>query len=264
MNLDKDTIDGIREAAAKAGGYLTTELYNKNRGNLPAWETLKVKLDNISFSDLLKKCDILDKEEFSRKENRIKAISNFKLLGLEYGEISKALYDSQEPKLKPSSDYIGKNYGWDDIARSANVKLANSRYLSQDDAIKHLKQTIKELGYIPTNTEYRDLNLKPSDKSLKSLDVTWSVAMRKAGFRPYGQVVLVKDKVCAEHNCFRQFTPTDQEEIYCESCYKLLRQRAINSLGDLDYITIKDICKKLIYTSTSQKGLLNIFEGKVK
>ncbi|MFC3746493.1 hypothetical protein [Paenibacillus sp. GCM10012306] len=264
MKLNKDIIQSVRVAASKAGGYLTTELYNKNRGSLPAWESLKGKLDNISFSDFLKQCDVLEKDEFLRNENRIKAISNLKLLGLEYGEISKSLYDNQKPKLSPSSDYISKYYGWDEIAKSANVKLANSRYLSLEDAVKELKQTIKDLGYIPTNAEYRDLNLKPSDKSLKSLDVTWSTAMRKAGYKPYGRVVSIKDKICVEHNCFSQFTPANEDEIYCERCYKLFRQRAINSLGDLDYITIKDFCKKLIYTSTNQKNLLNIFEGKLK
>jgi hypothetical protein len=261
MKLDQELIYKIQNIAKVSGGYLTIDLYNLNRKDLPSWKTLKARLDGIEFNDLLKKCDSLTQEEFLKKNHRIKAISNMKLLGLEFGEISKTLYDSQ--KLVPNSSYITKNYGWEDIAKVANVRLTNG-FLSEDELVKQLKETIKELGYVPTNDEYRTLNLKPTRSSLETMKLSWTVAMRKAGYKPYGQAVKVKDKICTEHNCYRQFSPNDESEIYCESCYKLIRQKLVRQLKTYDKNALESICQKLIYTSSSQKNILNIFNGNIK
>ncbi|QWU14344.1 hypothetical protein SAMN04487895_101646 [Paenibacillus sophorae] len=262
MKLDKVVIKKIQYAANQAGGYLTTMLYDKHRGDLPSWEILKKNL-NIEFSELLNLCEIDNKDEFLKKENRIKAISNFKIINLERGEVSKTLYDNYKPSLTPSSDYISKHYGWDEIAKVANVKLANSKYLSVDDAVRELKNTIKQLGYIPTSDEYKQNKLKPSRDALSTLGVSWTEAMKKAGYRPYGTSVSVKDKVCAEHNCFRQFTPNDESEIYCDQCFKIYRQKIVDNIRNMDRHTLIDISQKIIYTSLNQKNLLTIFKGKI-
>lgn len=259
MKLDQELIKKIQNIANASGGYLTIDLYNLNRKDLPSWKTLKVRLDGIEFSELLKKCEVLTQEEFLKKENRIKAISNMKLLGLEFGEITKTLYDSQ--KLEPNSSYITKNYGWEELAKAANVHLKG--YLSEEELVKQLKETIKQLGYVPRNDEYRTLNLKPTRSAIEAMSLSWTAAMRKAGYKPYGQTVKIKDKICVEHNCYRQFTPSNEGEVYCESCYKLIRQRLVTGLKTYDKYALENICQKLIYTSTSQKNLLSIFNGNI-
>ncbi|MNC60564.1 hypothetical protein D3C75_1104510 [compost metagenome] len=87
--------------------------------------------------------------------------------------------------------------------------------------------------------------------------------MRKAGYRPYGTSVVVKDRVCIEHNCFRQFTPTDESEVYCDQCFKAARQRIVEELKCMDKSTLIEISQKLLYAATSQKALLIIFKGKL-
>jgi hypothetical protein len=262
MRINNKFIDEIQNISKISGGFLTIESFNKNRGSMPAWETLKKQLDGIDFNKFLEKCNVLNKEEYTKKINRTKAISNFKLLSLEHGVVSKSLYDSK--KLSPSSEYISKHYGWSEIAKASNVKLANSQYLSIEDLVKDLKETIKALGYIPTSSEYKQIGAKPSQDSINTFGVSWGEAMRKAGYKPYGKVVEVKDKICVEHNCYRQFTPQNPSEVYCDGCFKAIRQRVINDLDSYDKYTLKEICKKLIYVSTSQKGFLNVFDGKVK
>ncbi|MEK4006422.1 hypothetical protein [Paenibacillus sp. FSL H3-0333] len=258
--MDLELIKKIQNIANNSGGYLTIDLFNENRGDLPTWKTLKAKLRGIGFEEVLKNCDVLTQEEFGIKENRIKAISNMKLVNLEFGELTKTLYDSQ--KLVPNSSYITKNYGWEDLAKASNVRLANT-YLTEEELIKQLKESIKDLGYIPTNDEYRGLNIKPTRSSIESMSLSWTQAMRKAGYKPYGQAVKIKDKICAEHNCYRQFTPHDESEIYCDSCYKALRQRIINQLKNIDKNSLENICQRLILTSSNQKSILNIFNGRI-
>ncbi|ASA22694.1 hypothetical protein [Paenibacillus donghaensis] len=253
MTIDKELVKRVKEVSSKVGGYLTTELYDKNRGDIPAWKTLKNKL-NITFPEFLKLCGVLNKEEYLINVNKIKAVSNLKILALEYGEVSKVLYESSTPSLLPSYDYICKHYGWSEIVCVADVKMANAQYATNDNAILELKQTIKKLGYIPTSKEYDIMNLKPSQKVLRGMGLSWVDSMRKAGYRPYGKAVAVKDKICVEKNCFRQFTPEEGTDIFCLSCFKAARQKIIND----NKITDKDVLAD-IYTSTSQNYILKYF-----
>ncbi|OMD66775.1 hypothetical protein [Paenibacillus odorifer] len=259
MILDKEFIEDIKNVSMKAGGYLTTSLYDKNRGSLPAWETIKKKFNNIEFSELLIKCGVFSKEEFLKKTNRIKAISNFRIINLENGYVSKVLYDSF--KFSPSSEYISKHYGWTEIAKEAEVKLANSQYLSIDDMISELKVNIKKLKYIPTSSEYDSLGIKPSQKSFTAKGLQWSQAMRKAGYKPYGKSVTIKDKVCSNDSCYRQFTPTDDKEILCEPCYKELRAKLVKELDGMSSQKLKEVSTRLIFAGNSQTTVLDIFKS---
>ncbi|KAA9007316.1 hypothetical protein F4V43_02185 [Paenibacillus spiritus] len=253
MILNKTIIEKAKSVAVRAGGYLTVDLFNRNRGDLPVWETLKKTYD-INFSEFLKECEILDKEQYTIKKNRTNAISNLKLLALEHGEVSKVLYDKSG--YSPSSDYISKHYGWEDMCKTANVKIVGG-YITLDAALDDLKKSIKELGYVPTSKEYESLRLKPTVDALKKFNVTWTVAMRKAGFSPYGQSVSVKDKICIEHNCYRQFTPSFEGDKFCEECFKKYRAEVVRALKSFDYSALVEICKKFIYTNPSQSVFFN-------
>lgn len=255
MKLDSVLIKQIQRTSKLAGGYLTVDLYDKNRGDLPAWETLKKRLDHIEFSELLKYAKVLSKDEYNFNKNRIKAISNFKILNLEFGYVSIALYDEQ--KLEPSSDYISKKYGWLKIAEEANVKLSNNQYTSINDMILELRNNIKKLGYIPTLNEYEKLLIKPSRKSFATNDIQWSDAMAKAGYRTYGKPVKIKDRVCANEDCYKQFTPSNSEEIYCSNCFKDMRAKLIREVEKLTIDELRNVTTKLIYSSTAQKVIMD-------
>jgi hypothetical protein len=255
MKLDSEFIKQIQSISKTAGGYLTVELYDKNRGSLPSWDTLKKKLNNIEFVELLKITKVMSKDEYNFNKNRIKAISNFKIINLEYGFVSTAIYD--ELKLEPTSDYISKKYGWSKIAEEANVKLANNQYTSIDEMILELKNNIKKLGYIPTLKEYEKLLIKPSRKSFASQEIQWSDAMSKAGYRTYGKPVKTKDRVCANADCYKQFTPSNKDEIYCINCFKDLRAKLVREVEKLNVDELRDVTKKLIYSSTAQKIVLD-------
>lgn len=255
MKLDSELIKQIQTVSKDAGGYLTVDLYDKNRGDLPSWDTLKKKLNNIDFGDLLKAAKVMSKEEYNFNKNRIKAISNFKIISLEHGYVSTALYDGM--KLEPSSDYISKKYGWSKIAEEANVKLANNQYASINEMIQELKNNIKKLGYIPTLNEYESLLIKPSRKSFATQNIQWSDAMSMAGYKTYGKPVKVKDRVCMNDDCYKQFTPSNKDEVYCSNCFKDLRAKLIREVEELNVEELRDVAKKLIYSSTAQKVVLN-------
>ncbi|MNH75610.1 hypothetical protein D3C73_278540 [compost metagenome] len=256
--FNRTFIISVQEAANRAGGYLTAELYNKNRAEgMPSWDTLKQRL-GISFDDFLNKCEVKNKSEFLLEANKIKAISNFKILNLEFGEVSKVIYDSE--KLLPSSEYITKHFGWKETAEAAGVKLANSQYQSEKELLNELKSSIKKLGYIPTSSEYKSLRLKPTADVMRNHNIEWSLAMKKIGFKPYGKTVKIKDKVCFEDHCYRQFTPSTGNELYCDECFKQMRSRIIKNLDNMSAVRLKQVCEKLIYNGNSQSQLLNIFK----
>ncbi|WP_106768032.1 hypothetical protein [Paenibacillus faecalis] len=258
MKIDKDLKKNIKDVSEKCGGYLTTNLYDENRGTLPSWDSIRSKY-NINFSELLAELNIKSKDEYLMQRNKVKAISNFKLLNLEFGFVSKKIYD--DSKLQPSSEYISKHYGWNEIAKEANVRLAHGQYIDLNDVIEQLKETIKKLGYIPTSTEYKELQLKPSQDSLAAKNITWTDAMKKAGYRPYGKAVIVKDKVCFNEDCYRQFTPIDESEKHCDPCYKHLRSILIKELKQMNKAKLEEVCTKLIYLGNSQKNILDIFNS---
>ncbi|MGM1044818.1 MAG: hypothetical protein ACQEXX_01590 [Bacillota bacterium] len=259
MKLDKDLKKSIKSIAEVCGGYLTTSLYDENRGDLPSWDTIRTKY-KITFSDLLVELQIKTKEEYLIQKNKVKVISNMKLLNLEHGHVSKKIYD--DSKMLPSTDYITRHYGWNDIAKEANVKLAQGQYIDLEDMIKQLKGSIKKLGYIPSSTEYKDLLLKPSQDSLSTQGITWTEAMKKAGYKPYGKAVNVKDIICSNDDCYRQFTPKDAGEKYCDPCFKQLRSVIIKELKHMNSTKLEEICTKLIYLGNSQKNILDIFHSK--
>ncbi|QSF43473.1 hypothetical protein [Paenibacillus tianjinensis] len=239
-------------------GYVNVELYDSKRGTeYPSSTTIK-KMYGLSLLDILKDQKIKSKDEYLIIKNRPVSISNMKLLYLEHGEISKSLYS--EAKLLPSSEYITKHYGWENIAKEANVKLANAQYNSKEDVIKELKIIIKELGYIPTSKEYESLRLKPSQETLRKYGFTFSEAMRKSGYRTYNKSVTIKDKVCSNKDCYRQFTPTE-DEIYCEPCFKELRSRLIKEIEGMSPQRLKEICQRLIYAGNKQNTILDIFNN---
>jgi ribosomal protein L24 len=255
--IDKKLEERLRELE-RNHGYLNVELYDKHKGkDYPSSESIK-KIYKLSLVEILKSLKIKNKEDYTIDKNRPISISNMKLLHLEHGEISKTLYD--KAKLLPSSEYITKKYGWDELAKEANVKLANSQYISSDDVLKELKLVIKSIGYIPTSKEYESLRLKPSQEILRKHGHTFVEAMRKCGYRTYNKPVKVKDKVCIGKDCFRQFTPLE-DEIYCDQCYKDLRSRLIKEIGNMSQQRLKDVCQKLIYAGNKQKTILDIFNN---
>lgn len=255
MVVDKALAKKIKAIADSLGGYLTAALYDENRGDLPSWDTLRSKY-NITFKELLESLKILSKEEYLIRKNRIKAISNFKIINLEYGYVSKKLYD--ELKYSPSSDYISTHYGWVEIAKEAGAKLDRGQYTSIEELIAELKNSIKVLGYIPTSTEYRKMSIKPSQDSLSSWDITWTEAMKKAGYRPYGKSVLVHDKVCDNDDCYRQFTPTEDQQILCNQCYKELRAKLAKSIKNMNRVRLEEVCQKLIYNGNTEKNIIEL------
>ncbi|MNK43725.1 hypothetical protein D3C87_624400 [compost metagenome] len=259
MKFDKEISESIKQVAEKCGGYLTTKLYNENRGNLPSWETIKLRYDNISFADMLRLLNIKSKEEIEIHKNRIKVISNLKLINLEYGYVTKKLYD--DLKMYPSTDYISNKYGWNEVCSESKVKLGNSQYTNESSLIEDLKQTIKKLGYIPTSTEYKEKRLKPSQDTLSTHQLSWSAAMKKAGYRPYGKTVATKDRVCISDDCYRQFKQLNDGDVYCESCYKELRSRLAKELKGISKEKLELICTKLLYLGNSQKNLIDIFKN---
>jgi len=258
LNLINKKLESKLKELERSHGYLNVELYDKYRGKeYPSSETIK-KSYNQSLVEILKNLKIKNKEDYTIEKNRPVAISNMKLLFLEHGEISKSLYD--RAKLLPSSEYITKKYGWEELAKEANVKLANSQYTSSGAVLSELRFRIKELGYIPTSKEYEQLKLKPSLEVLRKYRFTFVSAMRKCGFKTYNKPVTVKDKICNSKNCFRQFTPVD-DEIYCDECYKDLRSRLIKEIGNMNQQRLRDVCQKLIYTGNKQKTILDIFNN---
>lgn len=256
--IDKDLISSKIKQLEEQFGYVNVELYDKNRGKeLPSSETIKKKL-GVSLIDIIKSLKIKSKEEYLIIKNRPIAISNLKILFLEHGEVSKTLYN--ENKLTPSSEYISKHYGWEEIVKEANVKLANAKYVSKEELIKELKSTIKTLGYVPTGREYESLRLKPTQEILRKHGYTWVDAMRKCGYRTYSKPVMIKDQICINKDCYRQFTPLE-EEIYCEQCFKELRSRLIKEIGNMNLQRLREVCQRLIYAGNKQRTVLDIFNN---
>ena len=252
--IDKKLEGKLKELEQQLG-YLNVDLYDKHRGEYPSSDTIK-KVYGSTLKNMLDSLKIKSKEEYLVEKNRPTAIGNMKLLYLEHGEVSKALYD--KAKMLPSSEYITKKYGWDEIAKEANVKLANAQYTSDTFLLNDLKLSIKELGYIPTSKEYETLKIKPSLEILRKHGYTFVNAMRKCGYRTYNKPVKVKDKICNNKDCFKQFTPHD-DELYCESCYKDMRARIVKELDKMGQQRLKEICASLIYATTKQKAIIDIF-----
>jgi hypothetical protein len=199
------------------------------------------------------------KKQPETNETKMQIIKNIKLLALENnGIVTKTLY--KQNKLKPSTEYISKHYGWENILREANVK-PHTQLMSANDLIDKLKTEIKKLGYIPTRDEYEKLNMSPSVDSLSSKGIKWTDAMKKAGFITYGKPVKVKDKICKDIDCFNQFTPVGEQK-YCEVCYKQMRMKLIKKLEKLNnYDKLKDIIRKLVYGGNNDNIIEEIFES---
>lgn len=255
MMLNKELALKIQEVAKSSGGYLTVKLYDKNRGDLPSWEYIRTKY-NISFKEMLKILNICSKEEYLFRKNRIRAIGNFKLINLEYGFVSKKIYDGL--KYSPSSDYISTHFGWTDIAKEAGVRLDRGKYTGIEEVISDLKKSIKTLGYIPTSTEYKKMSIKPTQDILSSWGVTWSEAMKKAGYKPYGKSISVHDRVCSSDDCFRQFTPNADQRLLCSQCYKQCRAKLAKSIENMNRTRLEEVCKKLIFNGNTEKNILEL------
>jgi hypothetical protein len=199
------------------------------------------------------------KNQTETNDTKIQIIKNLKLLALENnGIVTQTLY--KQNKLKPSTEYISKHYGWEEILREANVK-PHVQLMSVDDLVDKLKIEIKKLGYIPTRDEYEKLNISPSVDSLSSKGITWGDAMKKAGYNTYGKAVKVKDRICKDIDCFNQFTP-EGEQKHCDVCYKKMRMNLIKKLEKLNnYDKLKDIIRKLVYGGNNDSIIEDIFEN---
>ncbi|WP_211750442.1 hypothetical protein [Paenibacillus sp. Marseille-Q4541] len=259
MKIPTELIENIRKVSKQSGGYLTTTLYDANRyEDMVSWDRLKKNYKLESFNDLLEQAKVPNKVQYEKEKNKIKAISNIKLLALEHGFVNYTLYE--KAKLTPSAKYINTHYGsFDQLARESNVKLS-THLLTDDESIAALKETLKELGYIPTKKEYHSLNLTPTVGALEHRNLSWGDALRKAGYRPYTKSSLVRDKICIENSCYNQFSPSDEEETYCEFCYKKLRAELVKKLDKMNIYELKEITQNLIYVGNSQRSLRHIVD----
>ncbi|MEC4565419.1 hypothetical protein L8C07_05630 [Paenibacillus sp. CMAA1739] len=248
--MDNDIVVQARLAAEKAGGYLTTELFDKYRDKdkTVTWDTYNRK-HKIGFKEFLKIANIPSKDEFQLKENRTKAISNLKLLNVTQGYIDKQGYEKEG--FSPSWDYISEHFGIENLAEVAKVNLKN-RYLNIDSMISDLKQTIKRLGYIPTRKQYGDLKLKPSLSTIANNNMTWEVAMAKAEFNAKG--AKTHDKVCNNERCYTQFTPVN-DELFCDSCYKQIREEVIKKIQNYSLSDVRKMAIDLVLFGNSHQKL---------
>ncbi|MGG1650501.1 hypothetical protein ABHN03_25445 [Paenibacillus sp. NRS-1775] len=256
-NIDKQFVQEALLAAEKAGGYLTTDLFDQYRDKTKtvSWDTFNRK-NKISFKVFLKEVGILNKDEYMLKQNKIKAISNFKLLNLKNGSVDKIKYDGNQ--FKPSWDYISEHYGIEKIAAEAQV-IITGQYLSEQDLLSTLKNSIKNIGYIPSRLNYINLKLKPSEKSMKTKGLTWDQSMRKANFKPEG--IKTNDLICKMDNCFNQFTPNNENDILCDSCFKKMRSKLVTQIESMSKIDdVREITKKLIWFGSDQKLVFDLYK----
>ncbi len=175
------------------------------------------------------------------------------------GIVTQLMYEKDN--LTPSIRLINKHFGWAKLLKELGIK-SNTQFLDEDQLLKELKISIKKLGYIPTRTEYEGLLIKPTVKVLSSRNITWAGGMRKVGFKPYGKSISIKDLICADENCYGQFTPYENHEKYCVNCYKSMRARVIKGLDRSNELTkIKEYTKKLIYNGNSDKIIEEMFKS---
>ncbi|MET3209745.1 UNVERIFIED_CONTAM: hypothetical protein ABIC26_002692 [Paenibacillus sp. PvR008] len=259
MNIDKQFVHEARLASEKAGGYLTVDLFDQFRDKTKTvtWDTFNRK-NKINFKEFLKIAGIPSKDEYVLKQNRIKAISNFKIINLRNGSVDKSQYILNE--LKPSWEYISEQFGIEKIAFEAQVNLTGL-YITEEDLFKSLKASIKKLGYIPNKSEYTKNKIKPSEKSMKTKGYTWDQTMRKAGFKIEG--VKTNDKICIMENCYNQFMPSNENDILCDSCFKKIRAGLINQIESINKINdLKEITKKLIWFGNNHKQILQLYRNR--
>lgn len=170
-------------------------------------------------------------QKYTEQEAKKIILRNLKALSIENnGTVTPEIYKSSN--LKPSYSYIKEHFGWTNILREANINPHPSM-LTANELISLLKNSIKELGYIPTRDEYEKLRIKPNVDTFKNRDMTWAEAMQKAGYTTYGKAVKVKDRVCNNGDCFSQFTPEYEQHWYCEDCQKDIRGKFITKLNSM-------------------------------
>lgn len=260
MALTREIKEKLKNIENESGSYLTVERYNIHRGDLPTWNKLKKQYKFESFDELISAAGLTGKQEYIKKENLIKAISNFKILNKEHGYISKEIYRSSG--LTPSTSYIYEHYknketnenGFEYVARIAQVNLEN-RYYNSEQLLKNFKKTIKELGYIPTVKHYRELSLTPGVSTLSSNGFTWSEALKKAGYKIKNEER--NQKVCTSKDCFN-LIEFQNNELYCEDCYKELRRLLIQKVDEMDIDMLRESVKKLIYRGNNEKTIFEL------
>lgn len=264
MTLSREIVAKLKNIEKESGSYLTIERYNLHRGELPTWSKLKKQYKLENFEALIAAAGLSSKQEYIKKENLIKAISNFKILNKEHGYITKEIY--RNSGLTPSTSYIYEHYknqdgenGFEYVARLAQVNLEN-RYYNEEQLLRSLKKTIKELGYIPSVKNYKELSLSPSVSTLSSNGLTWNEALKKAGYKinKTGK----NQKVCTNSDCYNLIEFEDNE-LYCENCYRELRKLLIQNLDEMDIDTLRESMKKLIYRGNNEKTILELTRIKV-
>ncbi|MGR6760358.1 hypothetical protein ACU1JV_00750 [Paenibacillus sp. T2-29] len=257
MNIDH-FIQEAKVAAEKAGGFLTVELFDqfRDKKTTVTWDTFNRKT-KIGFKDFLKLANIYSKDEYILVKNKKKAISNFKLINLKNGSVNRRSYEEKD--YEPKWDYISEHFGIDKIAVEAGVRISG-QYLNENDILMALKNTIKEIGYIPSKTDYIKLKLKPSEKSLRSKGLNWDQAMRKSKFRPEGHAT--KDLICNMEDCFNQFTPSEEGNVFCDSCYKKVRSGLIQKIENIRNIDeLRKITKKLIWFGNNHVEIFDLYKN---
>ncbi|RNB59457.1 hypothetical protein EDM57_04760 [Brevibacillus gelatini] len=187
---------------------------------------------------------------YTKAEAKKLILRNLRALSTENkGKVTPEIYKSSG--LKPSYSYIKEHFGWTNILREANI-MPHPSMLTAEELIQQLKDSIKELGYIPTSTEYDKLKMKPDSDSLSKRGLTWSEAMNEAGFRTYGKPVKVKDRVCYNAGCYNQYTPEYEHHWYCDECQKDIRGKFISKLNDMkDANALRKIALQLATSNNS-------------
>ncbi|MHB0943318.1 hypothetical protein ACYCSU_16845 [Paenibacillus sp. ALE1] len=239
LELENKYIAEAKLAAKEAGGYLTVELFDlyRDKEKTTTWDTYNRKA-KTNFKDFLKKAGIPTKEEYLLEKNRIKAISNFKLLNVLNGYVDKMDYEAGN--FEPVWDYISDRFGIEKICKAAEVNLKN-KYTSVESMIVDLKNSIKKIGYIPTKVEYDSLKLKPSSSAMNNKGLSWTEAMKKAEFSPKK----VGEKVCEYERCYSQF-PFIEGKKFCITCENKIKNEILNKIELMNTKDLKDVTKVLV------------------
>ncbi|ATF13606.1 hypothetical protein A616_16955 [Brevibacillus brevis X23] len=187
---------------------------------------------------------------YTEAEAKKLVLRNLRALSTENkGNVTPEIY--KKSGLKPSYSYIKDHFGWTNMLREANI-MPHPSMLTAEELVQQLKESIKELGYVPTSTEYDKLKLKPDSEALSKRELTWTEAMLQAGYKTYGKAVKLKDNVCYNGGCYTQFTPEYEQHWYCDECQKDIRGKFISKLnGTKDAAALRKIALQLATSNNS-------------